>query len=79
MGAVVAIHGGADGLTMGKNRDRFYLPLRRLELVIPDAYDFVHGRRGRRKLLFQAVVVKHCIVMGEQGVLDLNLSCKEVG
>jgi hypothetical protein len=49
-----------------------------LELVIPNAYNFVHGRRWRGKFLFCAVVVEHCVVVSEQGVLDLDLCCKEM-
>jgi hypothetical protein len=49
-----------------------------LELVIPNAYDFVHGRRWRGKLLFCAVVVEHRVVVSEQGVLDLDLCCEEM-
>jgi hypothetical protein len=58
---------------MGKDRDGLYLPLYRLELVIPEAYDFIHRRRWRGKLLFCTVVVEHCVV-----ILNLNLCCEEV-
>ena len=63
---------------MGKDRDGLYFPLRRLELVVPDAYNFVHWRRWRGKLLFRAVVMEHCIVVGQEGILDLNLCCEKV-
>jgi hypothetical protein len=63
---------------MGENRDRFDLPLCRLELVIPNAYDFIHGRRRGGELLFCAVIVEHCVVVGKEGVLDLDLRCEEV-
>jgi hypothetical protein len=49
-----------------------------LELIIPNAYNFVHGRRWRGKFLFCAVVVKHRVVVSEQGVLDLDLCCEEM-
>ena len=78
MDAVIAVHGRPDSFAMGNNRDGFHFALCLLELVIPDADDFVHGRRWRGKLLFCAVVVEHRVVVSEQGVLDLDLCCEEM-
>jgi hypothetical protein len=78
VGTVIAVHGRPDSLAMGENRDGFDLPLCRLELVVPNAYDFIHGRRRGGELLFCAVVVEHCVIVGKEGVLDLDLCREEV-
>jgi hypothetical protein len=78
VGATIAVHGRPGSFAMGNNRDGLHFALCMPELVIPNAYDFVHGRRWRGKLLFGAVVVEYRVVVREQGVLDLDLCGEEM-